>query len=129
MSRQPEVMQVSVPRETAFLTVIRRMITEAAEAAGFTPIEAGEVEVAVDAVATSAVSGELRSPSITVAAVVSERGLEVILTPFFIGAFDREVVLACVDEVEVANSPDGTPASLRLRRFRRTALSDPSGSS
>lgn len=114
-----EEVRISVPEETDYLGVIRRVVTEIASRAGFDPLEAGEIEIAVDEVASSAVLQGPHAGRIVVRARVTDAALEVTVAAPAVGNFDEQVVRACVDEVESPlRSPSGPP-ELRLRRFRR----------
>lgn len=115
-----EEIHLTVPAETHFLAVIRHLVTQSAGRAGFTTVEAGAIEVAVDEVATASILGEVRCEAIAVAARVGEGTLEITLRASSLGRFDRATVLACVDEIEPAAAPDGRE-ELRLRCFRRAS--------
>jgi hypothetical protein len=117
-----EEIRITVPCETDFLTVIRRLATETAWRAGFTILEAGEIELAVDEVATAVIVSEPAHGLLSVVAQVTERALEITLGAAANRTFDRDVVLACMDELDAADASTGVADGLRLRRFRNPGV-------
>ena len=122
-----DVLTLTVPRTTYYLALVRRLVADVARRAGFNEIEIGEIEVAVDEVATRAVAhrfGEgLATHDILVVEARTEDGeLEITLRDhaararktdsadeidfndvakeYDLGGFDEFVVKTFMDEVE-----------------------------
>jgi hypothetical protein len=117
MLSDPDI-RLAVPCETHFLSVIRHLVRSSATTAGFSPLEAGEIEVGVDEVAASAASRDLPAQALVISVRITGDALEITLAGPLADAFDRDAVLACVDEIDHGRVPAGAQGQLRLRRFR-----------
>jgi anti-sigma regulatory factor (Ser/Thr protein kinase) len=119
---------LTIPRSTAYLSLIRRLVADVARGAGFNEVEVGEIEVAVDEVATRAVQHRFDEDEfashdrIHVAARVLPQTLEILIRDhgerrkktdsaddidwedyereYDLGGFDEFVVKTFMDEVE-----------------------------
>jgi anti-sigma regulatory factor (Ser/Thr protein kinase) len=114
-----ERVELTVPRDARYLGLIRRAVTLAARRAGLDAVEAGEVEVAVDEVAASAIaaSGEGR---LSVEAAALAGGVEVTIRDLAVPpgscAFDERVVRLLVDEVRSGAAAAGGSEMRLVRR-------------
>lgn len=135
----PKCVSLSIPRDIAYLSLVRRSVVALASRAGFSAASAGEIEIAVDEAASNAIRHSTGRGGVSLEASADDAGITVTVAdgggaPFPFercGAADVDawhaqtstggglgviIMKRFMDEVEYRHRPE-TGNELRMRKY------------